>query len=745
MLAGNYRLRAKLVDLVRNRITGFSGICWDTDNSKDVLLASGDWYYDVELTGDILLLATSVEASTEFWTHYQLWSTLSTEDATHTQYPPEVYYFGDQMALDPGWVGAALNGAGAGSFNYTEFFVADNREDNDGDGSSTADIMPMTDAYLAGSGNPHDWTMDEYLSWDVTGLTDATTLENPVAGTMSQGLFMAVLDRESTGAELVWSDLRAFRPENIPLGNYYGLDYKDVSNCQFVDAGGYTLLFGDGPVYRIHRNILLDVERPMAGYVPISRTASCRVGNMAFVVCEDGCYLFDGPSGTPLAVPAMDRVIRDRWTSGTLRQGISVAFDSITNAVYVLCPAAAELLVYWVKHNRISMFSGAYFAWAREMAVMDGNGQWQPRAVLVSRYGKIVTPVDQKTTSHTDFTMHGLDQSAWVNCPTSWVAKVGGVTEYTDHTEIELTYLDDSAYQFSPEMLYGVTVCFLSGDHRGEIWPVFTDYEILYGDEAEGASGGGQVDLSADTPDLSEVTTDETIRVIGLDTGTAGLEDVFTITDVSDTSDTVATDGVFDGVFTDKQWMITVPGKTDTIIIRTTGLSVAVGDTLSISPVCMTLVGGPLEGVGTRQFRQRRGVNDMSTVLSRVRGTDESALATVPLLRMGVCGSSALFGTEPVATPADSDHLEPADDAALPRFIDLDDATVELTDVPEAGTVPPEDSVGDNYGHLNPSIGTSGVLLYPLILSDVAGITFDLLEFEVEGRIDPTGHDDSEA
>ncbi|KKK94134.1 hypothetical protein LCGC14_2685890, partial [marine sediment metagenome] len=168
-----------------------------------------------------------------------------------------------------------------------------------------------------------------------------------------------------------------------------------------------------------------------------------------------------------------------------------------------------------------------------------------------------------------------------------------------------------------------------------------------------------------------------------------------------------------------------------------------------VSPMPMTLVGGPLPGAPNRALRHRKHVTDCSYVLSRLRGSDIAELDQFAVAQMGVCGTEGVFATEPqtapdAAPPGTGLYLVP-DAGALPRWVDLTDSSVSLVDVPASGTIPVVDDAKSSQSGLGDTedgaAGVSGKTLLPLFICDLAGVSFDLLELEFSGTISPSERD----
>ena len=757
MLEGGYKILAKLYDPERNRVTGLCDpdyyVAALNEYSNFINIEADNRWIEMSIVlGTLYRLGETNAQAKEFWTHYQIWATPSSMTAGMD--PAEVYYYADMMEIDTDW-----DGDGAQTLTKCRLYHAVERLDSE-DGTDT---MPLTDSGVVGSGTVHDFMMDEFRVPERSYLlTNADTLNGVKAATYSQGLTMLALSTAGEGPVLIWSDLRSFRPENFPLANYYNLDYQDMGVCQFVTAGDYTFLFGNGPVYALSRSgEYLDVLPALQGFKPVSSRACTAVGNVIFGVFESGCWLIDATSANPTPMKALDRLVRDRWANSLLLSDVQVAYDAVLDCVFILCPGAAEVVALWLKDSRITMLNGANFKFIRELTTKDDSEAYTQRAMFITHYGKIVYAAREEDTT-LDYTMHGLARGQWPDEPTKFTAKISATSEGSsnswDWTMLTLVDADGNDYEFNPEMMDGVTVAFLTGPLRGQIWTTgLQGAYALYGDGAATTASSSVVDLSADAPDLTYVTSDMYLRVEGTEDGDI-TDDYYSIVSVDNGADTVTVNATITDTLTDKRWTIIIPGKRNTLRLlghideHTSSVhGDLVGSWIAISPVPMTLIGAPLPGSSERLHYQRKHVKDVSAVISNLRGTDSDDFTNFALLRMGVCGTTAIRSTEPVAVPPGDHHLGGSGKensivgpGPLPRWLDLDDSTVTLVDVPAVGTTPSEDTPGNNWGYLEAPYGTSGTVLYPVVICDLSGVSFDLLEFNIGGTITQTEHDESE-
>lgn len=754
MIAGGYVILPKLYDPIRKRTTGLGGRDYvSNQNAYSQFIDAADADYVVlQLKADNVMLGPNYENNVTFWQYYQIWSTLSSQ--VSGQDPPEVLYYGDQMDIDDDWVGDYA----APTLNECYLFKTGARNDS----AAAHDTMPLTDGGLAGSGRTHDYLQDEFRKLYATDASD-WSMNHVYAAIHSQGCMMVLLNPTDEGPILAWSDLRDFRDESFPRANTYNLSFSTLDNAQFAEAASYTFLFADGRVYAIQRNEqYLDVVEILQGFQPVSRHAVTTANGVIIGVFESGCYLLDTVSGTPTPITQIDRLLQDRWADGNLRSNIQVAYDATLDCVFVLCPGAAQIACFWLKTNTVSLMDGANFTYVRELRTIDDSGVYTQRAMFVTHFGKIVYPV-RNTDSSDEYTMHGLGRGQYPDAPTVYQAKVtalgtseGSSSNY-DYTDITLVDESGAAYEFNPEMMQGITIAVLDGDLRGTIWQTgLQNITVLNGDDAQGTTGNSIFSLDG-SPSLASVTTDCYIRVEGTTDGDV-YPDLYSIVSVNDGADQVTVNAVFSADIAGKRWTIVTPGKTSTLRLwghisdhtdySHTDLR---GCWIAISPVPMTLIGAPLQGVTTQSGYDRKEVGACSYNITRLRGTDSDRLTNFAMIRMGVCTIDALFSGEPVAVPTSAWHSDTygpqgliPGPAPLPRFIDLTDAGVILTDAPALGTAPTENLPAENIGYLDQPYGFSGPILCPVIISDVSGVSFDLTSFSISGTIFPADVDTSE-
>jgi len=462
MIEGTYTVRARMRDTFRNRETGLlEYIATPTWREAD----DYEWYrYQVSSTYHAALVAAQ---AAEYWTKYEVWSTISTLDKG--QSPPEAYYYSNLFDVHSSFTGTGT------VTDLVSFYAVNGRVDD-----NTLDHDPCTDLHIAGNVS-HDWLVDEYRTFNSNA---DFHLKDLIANTISQGLHFAVQERDGS-YYLIWSDTRDFRYENFPLSNEYPLKFKSADKIRFVEAGEFLFLFGDGPVYGIYRNgFNVSVGKVMDNMPLVSRHAATTTGLVSFVMCESAVWMIDGATGTPTKIQALDRLISRKWTNRNLLSRVSLAYDSELDVVVILCPGASQAVLMWVGTNRLTVMDGMTYAFVRDLETPDENGEFRQKAMFVSQWGRIcelIRSADSEDVSHGTATgwartSHGLyAYDAGVQKQLNVYVSNSSVGTHPDITTLpvtSLTLLDDvggSAYNFAGREMSDVTISFLTGSRQGEV------------------------------------------------------------------------------------------------------------------------------------------------------------------------------------------------------------------------------------------------------------------------------------
>lgn len=663
MIEGRYRCAIRPRDIFRNRE---GNLAWNPDDVTGVRLSAIDNEWKrVTLEGRhgwvTVCAALRDDQVAAYWSRYQVWLTLSSLDLT--QDPAENYYYAGEMAIDTDYDPTA------------EFYAVDTRIfwyfDGSDDAATTDDKLQCFDLSNAGNSR-HDPYDDDYRTWFGPDVID-THLGGIVAAIKHAGLLYAVQQR-STGLYLIWSDTRDFRYENFPVGNEAGLDFSSADNISFVKAGDTLFLLGTGHVYAIRRDgYSVTCTEILQGYNLVSQWAVATAGNTALVVCDNGVWALDGVSGTPVRLDGLDRLVLNRWVDRNLRSTIQLAYDSELDAIFMLCPGAAQVIILWLRENEFTILDGMFYQWVCELNTPDENGTFRKKAIFANWCGRFVefmSAADNPQSSHANTTgfrstSGGLYRYSW-DRPLQVYVSNATTTTYNGVAVTALTLAQGPggpAFSAAPNELYsGVTAAFLSGSRTGEIHQCWHDSALTYS---------------------------SVLRIRG------------TLTDLATT---------------------------------------VIGQWIAISPLPLVMVGAPFPGQTERQFHERKLIDAASFVVSNISDSNNEPLTYVPLLRVGVCQASAILGGEGVSAPsggaARQDYLVPdGGGTGLPRWIDQKDSTFIVQSV---SGIPTADTAEGNVVALDEEYGVSGMVLYPVVVSDVSGVGFDLLQSEFYGIITPS-------
>ena len=712
MIEGEYAAQVRLIDIERSRVTNpahtvrvtttGTGDTTDAVGSDSILVGRIPYLHDAADDGNRWSsivrdggasapawasdtgLAGGTSEIGQRWGQIQLLMSLSTLDKSVVAGPD--FYVADQWEVHTAWKNTPTT-----EFlitNWTAFADAVRSIDTSG---ATSNELPLTDVGLAQ--NP-EWNIGEDLYW-AWSQGNLRVIEG--MGHYQGMTYYAVVDSKTNWLRIFYSDPRDFLPENFQIGAEFLTEYRakgehdstlndrTATTVAFLGAADYMYILGDGPIYRSRRDgPWVDFIKVHDSLPLLNRHSACTFGTGIFMLCEGGAYLLDGATSGVTKVDAIERLIRDRWSAPEVRRWLQVAFDATMDCIYILNPCHAELVELNIATNAVTMYDGAYFSFVRSTKLRTQSGLAE-RAMFFNYHGIVCVPQFERDDDIRQYTMHGQSDrdidSDGLTAPDYWNFYVSAVSETTSShgsrnvTRLTLTDPNSTAtaIQAPSHMLNGGTVAALDGAAAGKLF-------VCWG-KPLGLSGGS-----------------------------------YTWNDATNTVDVLGH-----------------------------SLGIAVGDHIAVGPVPLVLVGGPLPGTSKTRFLQRKHVDSSTCVLSNIRSsTGETARASnFPTIKAGICGVSALLGNEPLSVPDKSTAFDNFDtggriefhpaEGALPRWVDLTDSTVYLP----TGILgyPDELTPEQATNGISPPDGVAGGTLFPLIVSDVSNVLFDLLEARYRGTI----------
>lgn len=372
--------------------------------------------------------------------------------------------------------------------------------------SGTAGLVPCTDASVI-TQEPVIDALDQYLNWHQMHPTFAMRLWQGLMVYISKGKTVTD-DPESLATPgdfqrvaITWSDPRGLRPENVPVINRYETEWRlpqdpvyyadygssDISLMArvpycLVPVGNYLYAFGDGPVYRLIRSASnlsgVVVEQISTAIVPVSQYAVASFGQAAVVVADTGVFLLDGASGSMVQMNGLNRLIRDRWSDASIQRTISCAYDSVMDAVYIVCAGTGEMVTVWLGSNTVTMDEGTAFRLVKSAKLPTRDQGIKIRALFMTTYGKLVYPEHLRRNGETyQCSMHGFRAYTDDMAVPPPLLKVSAYELLTSDDGIPvhrliLTDPEGGAVEFSSILTGGTTIGFLSGDLEGKIYPL---------------------------------------------------------------------------------------------------------------------------------------------------------------------------------------------------------------------------------------------------------------------------------
>ncbi len=471
--------------------------------------------------------------------------------------------------------------------------------------------VPMVDEVLAIQPQ-YDPVFDTYYDWRELGDIIAAC---PYGG----GVVLAIIPRERRDADastaddkadqavwLVWSDPRRPCMENIPISCAYATSYnvhmpgqaasylsatfvrgtQEVLPIAIVQAGNSTYAFGDGPVYQLTWDASMpagmSVQEIDQGKKLVSKYSVASFGTGILMVTDRGVFVMDTATNTSMEVKQLSTLMKQRWVDPVLRASISVAFDSVTATLNILCGRTGELIRLWLSSNRITFDECTGFMHVRESQISDNGQSVQKRALFFTPHGKIYYPADDNLDNAGARTMHGLTTyTGSAVRPTQCHAYVAAVNEYVENTGTG-----------TPRMI-GLHL------HKSATDATTVTVDSIY-------------------------ATDLPVQVL---TGT--LADKTYLTYWCSPAD-LSISGY--------ELLLLVPAAVSAASL--------LNQTIALSPINSYVVGGPLPGQTARRLVERIQVNSALPGLVRPRGDYSQLMGTASSIRVGVCTADAVISTD---------------------------------------------------------------------------------------------------
>lgn len=523
LVIGGYRFAGRLIDTLRHRA---SNMAWDQPTITDSVLvrqpspnnsaheefAANDGYVHLQL---INYLTSGVIVSSSFhnldlWDQHQAFATPSATDTAGGEViGGGAYRFVDQMPTRVEFT--SFSGAEPTLAAEYDLGVEGDRIDGSGAAFAADGIqkMPVTNTSIA-TGFPYNFNLDDYLNWYEEALVYNATLY----GSLMVKAVNLRSRRETQGDEapqhdiydqlrnrvtLIWSDARRFGPENVPFINYYDTKYpvpdlKGLATISYnqttqdqarrdavgtakiglAEASNSLYIYGDGPIYRMtQQGSSVGVSMLGQSLTILNRQSLCSVGYAVFLATESGFWIQDGASGSLTQLTILDRIIRDRWKSATLRKTIQLAYDTTLDVVCVLCAGAGEMLKIWLGARKITMES-CNFSYARSVEVPTKAGQSSKRVLFSTFGGKIFYMNHLEGSDYRQYTMHGLTTIA----PLPLVVKVTSRSNANFGgyygSRLSCAQLDGALWRPNNRYLTEITFVVLSGPLTHKVYQTTT-------------------------------------------------------------------------------------------------------------------------------------------------------------------------------------------------------------------------------------------------------------------------------
>lgn len=510
--AGNYILSARMIDPERFRRTNrllhtLRSGKWDgtstaspgsqvagvpgintiaADVAEEPNIAAGNKQYLPYVIGwdDISLAHSSGTSGSDdihdrFFTHYEMISSISTGDVNNSAGPP--YFVMEYYAARDAWIAGTVTTDEIKRTVASGNWMQDVARIVSGTGGNSG---PYSDLAIAAQFE-YSFEEDVFLEWD--------SFTRVCASAMYEGLSVLAVDDEGS-VKLIWSSTTRYAPENFPFDNSYTTiiksRYYDSSewpyqygNVALVPCGDFLYILGDGPAYRMRRvGSTVEIVK-VNDHVPLlNKYAVCSLGNSLLVVTKSGIKIIDAASGSIVNVDALNEVISKRWFAGyksEIHAVIQVAYDRLTDEVYIFNPFYSEAVVFNPTTKRIAWWSGLPFDYLREFDdLVDGNIAVR-RAAFINGWGKICTPK-----FYLDDDVYPGQQPQYNNCGIrttntsqdrlTFTVKTASYS--TDniygisHLRLELTNLDGTVFEMPGYQWSGTSIGFMTGPLAGKMY-----------------------------------------------------------------------------------------------------------------------------------------------------------------------------------------------------------------------------------------------------------------------------------
>lgn len=280
---------------------------------------------------------------------------------------------------------------------------------------------------------------------------------------------------DSSHVVLRWSAADRIAYEMFPAFNEHRTKLASTGPVAFVQASDYLCLFGTGQMVRIQRSAagpFLEILEMGAGFDLVSENAVTEVKGAIFGVFRSGVMFVEPASGTPTRIEALDRLMRDTWA--TDYDEISVAYDALLDAVFILNPYHDTAVVLWFQTQRITQFELAGF-----QRVMEANVMGTKRAVFMTPTGRFVYPAAYDLEDpFGSRTMYGLTTTGTFSGTAKFNYQQSGViVDNVSYYSVTLTNAYEALSEESPETggtytnpenyLSGIYLVIASGEYTG--------------------------------------------------------------------------------------------------------------------------------------------------------------------------------------------------------------------------------------------------------------------------------------
>ena len=366
--------------------------------------------------------------------------------------------------------------------------------------------------------------------------------------------------------EIRWSSLTERSPELFPINNKHVPDVYQNRVENLARAGEFAIGFSKDRLYHIRRNgIFFKIEDLHEGFGLIGDNAFASAGPLCYFVTSKGLKAIAN-NGQLDDVQSLDNLLLDDWYSNL--SSLRMAFDSYASCMFILSPENEKTVCMWFGTGRISEFQDTVFSDVR-------SGVW-PESFTRNVYDD-TTPTPTTTTTMVEraffLQVHpDAGTSVGSEVPDNYKPRVYILD--LDRDKVQVNSTDVAVDQPRLRTLDGI------GDSIFEVHGVST------------SGGTTTVTLKSGTSGTKNLggPAGSSFELIG--------SKVYIIK-----SATEANVGTSEVLYSSDKGTVTSDGSSPKTIKIKKMSSLAVGDTIAISPMVVRYVGGSLPMVRTENLK----------------------------------------------------------------------------------------------------------------------------------------------